>query len=94
MDEFLLVGERIEQLIRAFNVREASISKKEDILPDRVFEDPLPKGPSQGQKISRERFEEAMDMYYELRGWNKNGIPTKSKLEALGLEKAAQDIGV
>jgi aldehyde:ferredoxin oxidoreductase len=94
MDEFLLVGERIEQLIRAFNVREASISRKQDILPERVFEDPLPKGPSQGQKISRERFEQAMDMYYELRGWNKNGIPTKSKLEALGLQKAAQDIGV
>jgi aldehyde:ferredoxin oxidoreductase len=94
MDEFLLAGDRIEQLIRAFNVREGNISRKDDILPARVFEEPIPKGPSEGHRISREKFEEAIDIYYGLRGWNKDGVPTKRKLEDLGLEKAAQEIGV
>ncbi len=94
MDEFLLAGERTEQLIRAFNVREGNISRQDDTLPGRVFEEPIPKGPSEGQRISREKFEAAIDIYYQLRGWNKDGVPTKRKLEDLGLEKAAQEIGV
>ena len=94
MDEFLLAGERIEQLIRAFNVREGKISRKDDTLPGRVFEEPIPKGPSEGHKISRQKFEEAIDIYYELRGWSKDGVPTKKKLMDLGLEKAAQEIGI
>ncbi len=94
MDEFLLAGERTEQLIRAFNVREGNISRQDDTLPGRVFEEPIPKGPSEGQRISREKFEAAIDIYYQLRGWNKDGVPTKRKLEDLGLKKAAQEIGV
>jgi len=92
-DEFLLVGERIEQLIRAFNVREAGISRKDDTLPDRVFEDPIPEGPSEGHKVNKEEFEKGLDIYYKLREWNSDGIPVKSKLKGLGLEKAAEEIG-
>lgn len=94
LDEFLLAGERTEQLIRAFNVREGNISRQDDMLPGRVFEEPVPKGPSEGQRISREKFEAALDIYYQLRGWNKDGVPTKRKLEDLGLKKAAKEIGV
>ena len=67
MDEFLKVGERTEQLIRAFNIREGGLSRKDDILPDRVFDDPIPAGPSEGQRIDREKFEEALTIYYKLR---------------------------
>jgi aldehyde:ferredoxin oxidoreductase len=90
----LKVGERTEQLIRAFNVREGGLSRKDDILPDRVFDDPIPAGPSEGQRINREKFEEALTSYYKLRDWNQDGVPVKKKLEELGLEKAAQEIGV
>lgn len=94
MGEFLLVGERIEQLIRAFNVREGNISRKDDTLPNRAFEEPVPEGPSAGQKINRDKFEEALSNYYELRAWSDDGVPTKLKLEELGLEKAANEVGV
>jgi aldehyde:ferredoxin oxidoreductase len=33
--------ERVWNLIRVFNVKEG-ISRKDDILPPRIFEDPLP----------------------------------------------------
>ena len=30
-----------------------------------------------------------LDDYYELRGWDRNGIPTRERLEALGLGRFA-----
>jgi aldehyde:ferredoxin oxidoreductase len=94
MDDFLQAGDRIEQLIRAFNIREAGISRKDDTLPYRIFEEGIPEGPSKDHKIDRKLFNGALDTYYELRSWNKDGIPTKGKLEELGLQKAAKEIGV
>jgi len=88
-EEYLKVGERIWNLTRLFNIREAEISRKDDILPPRVFEEPLPMPPDGSEKIRlpREQFEKMLDEYYELRGWDENGIPTKEKLEELGLGK-------
>jgi len=88
-EEYLRVGERIWNLTRLFNIREAGISRKEDDLPPRVFEEPLPMPPDGKEKVRlpREEFNKMLDEYYELRGWNKNGIPTKEKLKELGLDK-------
>ena len=80
-EEFMLVGERIYNLTRMFNVREGS-SRKQDSLPDRMFED---RGDT-GWKISRSDFDRLLDSYYELRGWDSNGVPTRETLERLKLE--------
>jgi benzoyl-CoA reductase subunit BamB len=34
---------------------------------------------------------ELLDAYYELKGWNKDGIPTKKKLDELGLDYVSED---
>ncbi|USS40947.1 aldehyde ferredoxin oxidoreductase family protein [Thermococcus aggregans] len=87
--EYLKVGERIWNLTRVFNIREAGISRKDDTLPPRVFEEPLPMPPDGEEKIRlpKEEFEKMLEEYYTLRGWDENGIPTKEKLEELGLDK-------
>jgi len=37
---------------------------------------------------------EMLDSYYELRGWDrKTGIPTRAKLEAMGLKFVADELG-
>jgi aldehyde:ferredoxin oxidoreductase len=37
--------------------------------------------------LDEEKFEKMLDEYYELRGWDvKTGLPTRAKLEELGLE--------
>jgi aldehyde:ferredoxin oxidoreductase len=36
--------------------------------------------------------DEMLIEYYQLRGWNQNGIPTEKKLKELGLEKGAEDL--
>jgi aldehyde:ferredoxin oxidoreductase len=54
------------------------------------MEEPLPDGPSRGQRITNEELQKMLDDYYELRGWSKTGIPDKGKLLELGLERAAK----
>jgi len=81
----MTIGERINNLCRCFDAREGT-SRKDDYLPPRFIEEPLPDGPSKGQRISKEELEDMLDNYYELRGWDKTtGNPTKRKLEDLDL---------
>lgn len=92
VNELMTIGERMNNLCRCFNVREGT-TRKDDYLPPRFTEEPLPDGPSKGQRITNEELQKMLDNYYELRGWNKNtGIPNREKLIELGLEHAAKAI--
>jgi aldehyde:ferredoxin oxidoreductase len=79
------LGQRVETLIRLFNINEG-ITRKDDIVPPRFWEAET-KGPSKGMKafIDRDDFEKSLDRYYELRGWSKDGVPTKETITKLGL---------
>jgi len=84
VEEFMTTGERINTFCRAFNVREG-ITRKDDYLPPK-FMKPLEGGPTEGQVITNEEFEDMLNNYYEICGWDiENGIPTKKKLEELDL---------
>ena len=49
--------------------------------------EPLKAGASKGQLISPADLKLMLDEYYESRGWDVNtGIPTREKLQKLGLE--------
>ena len=39
-----------------------------------------------GQITKFEDVQQLLDMYYEQRGWDDNGIPTPQTLESLGLQ--------
>ena len=80
-DSVLEAGERIWNIERQFNL-EAGVDPSEDKLPKRLLEEPIPEGPSKGwvHKLS-----DLLPEYYELRGWTKDGLPTKERLEKLGL---------
>ena len=84
------LGERIYNLERAFNCREG-VTRKDDNLPLRATNQPIPSGPSRGMYCPPEEFNDMLDKYYQLRGWDKNGIPMPEKLEELGLEEVRQD---
>jgi len=84
------LGERIYNLERAFNCREG-VTRKDDNLPLRATNQPIPSGPSRGMYCPPEEFNDMLDKYYKLRGWDKNGIPMPEKLEELGLEEVRQD---
>jgi len=85
-----LVGERIFNLEKAFSIREDSDAYR-DAMPDRILKEPVPREPSKGQVFELDTL---LKDYYVLRGWNKQGIPTKEKLEALGFAEVANQLGI
>jgi len=84
LEELRLMADRIETLIRMFNVREG-FSRKDDKLPYRTLNEPLLDGPAKGQFIGEENFNRMLDEYYDLRGWDPNGIPRQETLRKYGL---------
>jgi len=87
------VSERALNLARCFNIREG-FTAADDTLPDRLFEE-LSFGQRKGFKIDRQQFDTALQLYYEMMGWNRNtGIPDSAKLHELDLGWAANQIDV
>ncbi len=80
-DEVMLIGERIYNLERVI-MNLYGFDGKDDVLPKRLLEEPMPEGPAKGEVVDLERLKEE---YYRLRGWE-NGRPTKEKLRELGIE--------
>lgn len=81
--DFIAIGERANNLCRAFNVREG-MTRKHDSLPDKFFR-PMSDGPLRGQRWTKNDLDTMLDEYYELRGWDNQGIPKRDKLDSLGL---------
>lgn len=93
-EEVEKVGERLNNLAKAFNVREG-FTRADDTFPDRLMTEPLKAGASKGQVISRDDLKVMLDEYYEVRGWNvETGVPTRAKLDELGLGYVADELGV
>jgi aldehyde:ferredoxin oxidoreductase len=53
-----------------------------------MFNEPLPMPPrgEETVRLTKESFDTMLDEYYELRKWDKNGIPTPEILKELGLD--------
>jgi aldehyde:ferredoxin oxidoreductase len=83
-DELERIGERIVNLERLFNVREG-VRRSQDVLPWKVMHEPIPEGPSAGMFCPPHELSAMLDAYYALRGWDADGVPTASRLDALGL---------
>ncbi|MFW9905598.1 MAG: aldehyde ferredoxin oxidoreductase family protein [Candidatus Thorarchaeota archaeon] len=83
-ESYLMTGERIWNMTHLFNTREG-MTAFNDILPARFYQEKAPEGDPKGQIIKLEDFEKVKAEYYELRGWDREGIPLKEKLAALNL---------
>ena len=85
--ELMKVGERCMAMTRAFNIREG-VTKDNDYLPRRFFV-PFTSGPLNGVSIDKGELDQAIDTYYAMVGWDKNGAPTLAKLQELSIEWVA-----
>jgi aldehyde:ferredoxin oxidoreductase len=79
--------ERGMTMMRIFNLREG-FTREDDRLPGRFYTAPQA-GPLKDVKIDPDAQREAVEVYYQLLGWNRDGVPTKACLTALDLEWAA-----
>lgn len=81
-EEFMETGERLFTLKRMFNVRYCGISRKDDTLPPRSL---THKRRGEGVTVNLPPLGRMLSEYYEYRGWDEMGIPTREKLETLGI---------
>lgn len=82
--------ERTMALCRIFNLREG-FTDSDDRLPKR-FASGLKEGPIKGQKLDPDELKTAMKLYYNMLGWNDQGIPTTARLVELDIEWAGKYI--
>jgi aldehyde:ferredoxin oxidoreductase len=90
VEEFLEIGERIQNLRQAFNVREGFLPS-DFVLPDRVLgKPPLKKGPNANVTID---IETLSNEFFEEMQWDPtSGRPNRDRLVQLGLDYVAEKI--
>ncbi|MFN2354615.1 MAG: aldehyde ferredoxin oxidoreductase C-terminal domain-containing protein, partial [Desulfopila sp.] len=89
--EFDIIGERIWNVTRLFNLREG-IDPIQDTLPKRFVNEALKDGPARGHRISKEDMHSMLQEYYRARGWTEGGIPTRATLVRLGLQEVTTSL--
>lgn len=78
--QFLEIGERGYNMERLFNLREG-LTREKDTLPKRLTDELQdPDDPK-----SRVDIETMLPIYYKVRGWDENGVPTEKTMKRLGL---------
>ncbi len=91
LDELLQVGERRLNMLRAFNAREG-LGREHDTLPAKMFK-PLKGGRSDGMTVDASEWQRAQDTYFRMADWDvETGIPTRHKLNELGLSWVADEV--
>ncbi len=87
-EEIIAVSEKVWHLTRLISAREIkNFGRHLDYPPARFYEEPTPTGPNKGYCIPMEDLNLLLDAYYEIRGWDKNGIPTQKTIERVGLKE-------
>ena len=81
-ENLAVVGERIWNLEKQFNLA-AGLTMADDTLPERMLKEPAPSGAAKGRVCELDKM---LPEYYELRGWDKKGEPTKKTLTRLSLD--------
>ena len=90
LEDFWQVSDRIYALIRAHFVREFPDWDRTRDYPPRVWFDPAnadKEGPIAGKILDLKKYDELLSHYYDLRGWDDRGIPTRKTAEKLGLNE-------
>ncbi len=98
LDKVFRTSDRIYALMRAFWVREFKAMGIEwnrmlDYAPQRWFNEKLEgTGPYAGQNLEPKKYDTLLTSYYDKRGWDNRGIPTKATFSELGLDEEAKKL--
>ena len=89
MDDMWKVADRIYSMIKLNYIREFPNATREDDYPPAVWFDPAnadTDGPIAGKVLERDKYDSLLQHYYDQRGYDNRGIPTKATLAKLGIE--------
>ena len=88
----LKTGERIWNVEKAFNLR-LGFGRESDLPAEKLQNEMISDGPLKGERLHIEKYNEMLDAYYDMRGWDKRtGRPKRSKLEELNLSGIADEL--
>jgi len=83
-DEYLIIGERILNIRKAFNVREGLVAEDQRLNERAAGEPALQKGPLKGITLDMDYLQEE---FFEIVGWSHpSGGPTPEKMKQLGID--------
>jgi len=83
LDELEKIGDRMFNAERLF-LNRAGFDRKQDSLPPRLTQTPMPEGPAKGMVC---HLDDMLDEYYRIRRWDNEGVVTDDKLKELDLDK-------
>ncbi|MDR7542704.1 MAG: aldehyde ferredoxin oxidoreductase family protein [Armatimonadota bacterium] len=93
LDDFWKVSDRIYALMKFFWLREFPDWNRKMDYPPMVWFDPAnadTDGPIAGKVLDLAQYDRLLSHYYDLRGWDERGVPTRRTAAALGLEDEAR----
>jgi aldehyde:ferredoxin oxidoreductase len=92
-EELMVIADRVYNIERV-SINNQGMTRKDDepSFRDSTEECPgeHPVGLSPLPPIDKKKFDKMLDAYYDLRGWDKEGRPTESTLERLGIHVSPQ----
>ncbi|HVP90062.1 MAG TPA: aldehyde ferredoxin oxidoreductase family protein [Terriglobales bacterium] len=92
LDDFWKVSDRVYSMIKLFWLREFPASDRRLDYPPAVWFDPAnadTEGPIAGQHLEYDKYDGLLQHYYDIRGYDRRGFPTKATLARLGLSAEA-----
>jgi aldehyde:ferredoxin oxidoreductase len=90
MDHYAVIGRNLE---KAFNTLHTDLSREDDLPPKRFRQEEVKTGIYKGFKADEEKYNEMLDEFYELWGWDKKtGMQTREGLEKIGLKNVADKL--
>jgi aldehyde:ferredoxin oxidoreductase len=92
LDDFWTVSDRIYSLIKLFWLREFPGTDRRLDYPPAVWFDPSnadTEGPIAGQVLEYDKYDGLLQHYYDIRGYDRRGIPTRATLDRLELATEA-----
>lgn len=87
------IATRQLNLEKAFNLTHTDFDRKDDLPHPRDMYEAIPSGPQKGWKMNVEEYNEMLDEYYDLHGWDwETSFPKRQTLVDLGLQDVADDL--
>lgn len=74
LEDLLALSGEVYNLTRLINAR-LGVGRKDDTLPYKVRACPVRTGPNAGKTVDPDEFEALLDLYYQRRGWDADGMP-------------------
>lgn len=74
LEDLLTLSNNLYNLTRRINTH-LGATRKDDSLPYKVRMAPILTGPNAGKIIDQHEFDEMLSLYYQVRGWDENGVP-------------------